>query len=157
MDRNTTIGLVLIFGILVLFSYLNKPSQEQVEAAKRKKDSIALVQEQMAREIQVQEQILQDGAQNIETPVVDEEVVSEELKNLYGDFSNAARGEEKLIVLENNLLRLTVSTKGGGIHSVELKNYKRFDSTNLYLIEEERVQHNISFFAQNRNIKTTKA
>jgi YidC/Oxa1 family membrane protein insertase len=43
MDKNTIFGLVLIFVILITFSYLNKPSQQEIDAAKRKSDSIAQV------------------------------------------------------------------------------------------------------------------
>ncbi len=40
MDRNTIIGLVTIFVILIGFSYINRPSQEQLEATQRRSDSI---------------------------------------------------------------------------------------------------------------------
>jgi len=43
MDKNTITGLVLIFVILVTFSYLNKPSQSEIESAKRQRDSIAIL------------------------------------------------------------------------------------------------------------------
>lgn len=152
MDRNTTIGLVLIFSVLVLFSYLNKPSKDEIEAAKQRRDSIALVQEQMTKEIELQQE--SNVAAVVESQDIDNGVATEELKNLYGDFSLAASGKEELLIIENNLLRLTVSTKGGGVHSVELKNYKRHDSTDLFLIEPGKNSHNIAFFAQNRNIQT---
>lgn len=153
MDRNTTIGLVLIFATLVLFSYLNKPSKEEIEQ-KHKRDSIELVKQQMEKEIEENHQAIGASAADQNTVAVNQEEASNELKSLYGDFSQAAEGTEKFIVLENNLLRLTVSNKGGRVVSVELKNYKRYDSTDLFLIEQNKVTHNLSFFAQNRNIQT---
>lgn len=152
MDKNTTIGLVLIFAILVLFSYLNKPSQEEIEATRQKRDSIAMVQQEMAREVEKQ-QTLSSNDITLTTAAESEQRVTD-LKNLYGDFSVAANGNEEFIVLENNLIRLTLSSKGGRVYSVELKNYKRYDSTALLLIEGEKSEHNLSFFAQNRNIQT---
>lgn len=153
MDRNTTIGLVLIFAVLVLFSYLNKPSQEQIDEARRKRDSIEMVQRQM-----VQEQELQQTSQSALSAPVEQSITPDEqsdlLKNSYGDFSVSAEGQEELFVLENNLLRVTLSSKGGRVYSVELKNYKRSDSTDLFLIEGDKSTHNINFFAQNRNIQT---
>ena len=44
MDRNSIIGILLIFGILVVFSIMNQPSKEEIEEAKRKRDSIAQVE-----------------------------------------------------------------------------------------------------------------
>lgn len=156
MDKNTTIGLVLIFLVMIGFSYLNKPSQEEIEAAKRKRDSIEIVQRQLEQELREQEE-----QANLETETItdteseaDSLAADSELFNLYGDFSVAAKGEEEFVTLENNLLRLVVSTKGGRVYSVELKNYKRHDSTKLMLIEPEKTIHSLSFFAQNRSIKT---
>ena len=46
MDKNTITGLVLIGILLVGFSYLSRPSEEQIAAQKKYYDSIALVQQQ---------------------------------------------------------------------------------------------------------------
>jgi YidC/Oxa1 family membrane protein insertase len=155
MDRNTTIGLVLIFAVLMVFSYINKPSKEQIEETRRQRDSIALVQ-QMNRDQVVQQQQQQQVQVQVQeaTSVGTEPVQDDLLSNLYGDFSISATGNEEFYVLENNLLKLTLSSKGGRVYSVELKNYKRHDSTDLFLIEGEKSTHNITFFAQNRNIQT---
>lgn len=155
MDRNTTIGLVLIFAVLMFFSYLNRPSKEEIEKARIKRDSIALVQKQM----EIQTQQLQEKTDNIpQTGAEDDSLAVDaqmnDMRNLYGDFYQAAMGAETFYVLENNLIRLTVSNKGGRIVSVELKNYKRHDSTDLYLIEAGKSEQSLSFFAQNRNIQT---
>ncbi|NLB25453.1 MAG: hypothetical protein GX820_02040 [Bacteroidales bacterium] len=44
MDKNSVIGIFLIFGVLVLFTIINRPSEEEILEAKRKRDSIALVE-----------------------------------------------------------------------------------------------------------------
>ena len=46
MDKNTITGLVLIGILLVGFSFLSRPSEEQIAAQKKYYDSIALVQQQ---------------------------------------------------------------------------------------------------------------
>lgn len=46
MDKNTITGLVLIGILLVGFSFLSRPSEEQIAAQKRYYDSIAVVQQQ---------------------------------------------------------------------------------------------------------------
>ena len=41
MNRNTLIGFSLIAVVLIAFSYLNTPSQEEIEAYNHEQDSIA--------------------------------------------------------------------------------------------------------------------
>ena len=45
MDKNTIIGLVIIFLILIGFSYFTRPSEEQLKEIQRQ-DSIARVEAQ---------------------------------------------------------------------------------------------------------------
>ena len=45
MDKNTIIGFILIFALILGFNFLNRPSQEQLEAQRRERDSIAAVNE----------------------------------------------------------------------------------------------------------------
>jgi hypothetical protein len=47
MDKNTIIGFILIFAIVIGFTQLNKPSQKEL-AAQRHNDSIALVESKKA-------------------------------------------------------------------------------------------------------------
>jgi YidC/Oxa1 family membrane protein insertase len=154
-NKNTVIGFVLIFAVLMIFNYINKPSEKQIEAAKHRRDSIELVKQQMQKDIENQQaaQLALPGSQ-LGSAMSDSANASSELKNLFGDFGISATGLEEFIVLENNLLKLTLSTKGGKVSSVELKNYKRYDSSKLFLIEEGKSVQNLNFFAQNRNIKT---
>ena len=63
MDKNTIAGLVIIFLILIGFSYLTRPSKEQVAEMQRKQDSIARVDRLRAQELAVQQQAR--GSQSI--------------------------------------------------------------------------------------------
>ena len=54
MDKNTIAGLVIIFLILIGFSYLTRPSKEQVAEMQRKQDSIARVDRLRAQELAAQ-------------------------------------------------------------------------------------------------------
>lgn len=51
----------------------------------------------------------------------------------YGSFAPAINGTEDTIVLENNELRIVVSTHGANLKSIELKNFKTYDQQPLYL------------------------
>jgi YidC/Oxa1 family membrane protein insertase len=156
MDRNSIVGIFLIFAILVVFSLLNKPSQEQIEAARRRQDSLALVEVQ--RELQLQQQnqqnILKEQSElYIPDSVASDKMLQEKIDQ-FGIFGNAAFGTEEFYTLENNLIKITFSNKGGKIYSVELKNYRTHDSLPLILFEGDKTLFNLSFFAQNRSIHT---
>ena len=153
MDRNSIIGIVLIFLVLVVFSIMNKPSQEQIDAMRIRQDSLQQVEVERARQAQLQQQS--------ETATVDllpDSVMlankQRELESQLGVFGTAANGEESFITFENNLVKLTLSNKGGRIYSVELKNYKTYDGRPLVLFDGPKNQFGLNFFAQNRNIQT---
>jgi YidC/Oxa1 family membrane protein insertase len=56
----------------------------------------------------------------------------------YGVFANAATGQNDFITLENNLLELKISTKGGRVYSARLKNYVTHDSRPLILFSGDQ-------------------
>ncbi|HNU47888.1 MAG TPA: membrane protein insertase YidC, partial [Bacteroidia bacterium] len=127
MDRNSILGVVLIMAVLIGFSIFNQPSKEEQEAAKRKQDSLALVEKKY-----------QDSLKLVTKPVAalkaDTVAVSDTLNNdslaqtkltdNFGVFALAAQGEHKSITLESDLLKLKLNSKGGQIDYVELKKYK---------------------------------
>ena len=55
MDKNTVIGLVLIFLILIGFSYFNRPSEAEMQERHRQ-DSIARVEQRKMLEAERQRQ-----------------------------------------------------------------------------------------------------
>lgn len=150
MDRNSIIGLVIIAGILVVFSLLNKPSKEELAEAKRVRDSIASVQEQKA--IETDRIAKQQQAQSPQT--VAEVDSAEVMAQQYGTFAQAATGEDKFITLENEKIKVLVSAKGGRIYSVELKEYKTYTQQPLLLFSGDENKFGFNFFAQNRSIQT---
>ncbi len=52
MDKKSIIGIALIFVILMVFSYLNKPSKQEIADAQHRRDSIQQVEAQRALEQQ---------------------------------------------------------------------------------------------------------
>lgn len=156
MDKNTIIGIVLIFTILIGFSYLNKPSEEEIEAARKRQDSIAQVEASRAKEAEAQAQIreMEQEAQLEDATEPDSSVVSKKASDQFGAFGQAASGEEQFITLENNLMKLTISNKGGKIYSVELKGYQTYDSLPLMLFEGDDNLFGFNFFSENRSIRT---
>lgn len=102
MDKNTVTGLILIVLVLVGYSYLSSPSQEQ----------LAQQQQQAAKET---------VAAPEKKP---ESVVKADTAGIFGTKANA-KGEE--VVLQNDKLRLTLNTLGGAISKVELLGFKSYN------------------------------
>lgn len=73
---------------------------------------------------------------------------------LKGPFGGAIAGTEQLITLENKELRLKVSTLGGRIYSVELKNYKTWDKKPLILFDGAQNHFGFKFNAGGKNFNT---
>nr|WP_321356715.1 membrane protein insertase YidC [uncultured Draconibacterium sp.] len=154
MDKKSIIGIVLIFVILVVFSLINQPSKEEVEAAKQRRDSIAQVEAQQALELQkMQEQQEQQNTAMEADTAAQNQMMQQKAEEL-GVFGAASVGTEEFTTLENNQIKITLSNKGGRIYSVELKDYERYDSTELVLFDGPSTLFGLNFFAQNRSITT---
>ena len=138
---NSIIGIVLIFLILIAGSYFNRPSPEQIQAAKDKQDSavtaqIAIAAEQEKRAAEAA-QIEVEGAVSTTPEIGLPLSPSPDSTKTYGLFEKAKYGEEKFYFMENEHLKITISSKGGMIRDVELKNYQTHDSLPLHLPSPE--------------------
>ena len=125
MDKNTWLGFLLIAAIIIGFSMLNRPSQEELAEQQRIQDSIAIAQPQEADEQRVtQESTAQlEQSTNNATPI-SQDSLQAQLQAVYGTFAQAAQGTEQLVTVENKVLRLTFSTHGGVIKRAELLDYR---------------------------------
>lgn len=148
MDRNTILGLVLIFVIMIGFGILTQPSKEEREAMQRKADSLATVQvanqQQRVEAEQKQQAVMADSVQK-------KAVVAQ-----MGSFANALEGEKRFVTLENNLMKVKLSTLGGRIYSVELKNFKTYTGEPLILFEGDENSFGLQFWGNNNSIQTNK-
>ena len=113
MNRNTLIGFSLIAVVIILFSYLNSPSQAEIEAYKHQQDSIAAAKETM------QQQVAQD-TQNAEKKVAAVDSTALFFPSLTDSLASANR----LITLKNDSLELTFNTQGGTIASARILGHK---------------------------------
>jgi YidC/Oxa1 family membrane protein insertase len=156
MDRNSIIGVILIFLILIGFGYLNRPSDEQIAAAKRQQDSIEQVRIDQEKKL-ASEKKLAEVQSSLSPATRGDSVVSvadQARKEKFGAFAAASVGKEKFYSIENNLMKVTFSNKGGRIYSVELKNYKTYDGKPLILFEGNTSKFGLNFFSQNKSIVT---
>lgn len=140
MDKNTIIGLILIFVILIGFSYFTKPGKEEIAEAHRR-DSIARVENQRKEVLAKQ---YQEEQKKIEKSEIQNSIFSQDsLKN-------------ETIYLDNSKIRIALSTLGGQVSAVEIKNYRRFDSTPLMLINKGLGNFGLDFYAKNSEVHTEK-
>ncbi|HCL84166.1 MAG TPA: membrane protein insertase YidC, partial [Chitinophagaceae bacterium] len=120
MDRNTVIGFVLL-GLL-LFTYLftaTKNNQQLEKQRLQQADSLALVKKM--------QETLHEKQDSVKIKV-------ESGDSLTG-FNKAIGGSEKLLTVENELLKIVFSNKGGQPKEVVLKHFKLYDSSLVQLVD----------------------
>ena len=159
MDKNTWIGFALIAAIVIGFSFINRPSQEELAERKRVQDSIALVQAQEMEAKLISEEIAQqltvEKTAQAGTQTADE--LAQQVAAVYGPFAPAAQGQEGLIVLENSKVRISIDRRGGRIAKAELKEYKAYgDSINpLCLFQNDESSLNFTLVTSSNRILAT--
>ena len=142
MNRDTIIGFVLIALVLIGFSWYNQPSAEQMEAM-RKEDSIAAVMKDNAEKKQKAEA----AAKKAET-----EAAKGDSTSL---FYAALNGSEEDIVLKNQKVELTLSTKGGTLTKAVIKNFTDKDGNkDVTLFDKKDQQMNFLLSGKQDNIIT---
>ena len=149
-DKNSLIGLVLIGAILLVFSYINQPSEEELKAKAE--------QERQARAKQEQLDKTETESTTKDTDTVSDNVVSnndstvtnslDSIKQLetlvkYGGFAKSVSGEKKEYILENENIKVTLSNKGGRVSTVQLKEFQTYDSLPLFLFHEDSSRFNL--------------
>ena len=138
MDKNTLVGFTLIGAVLIGFSIYNRPSQEEMERAKRYQDSITIAQVEAAK------LEAEAAAQSVQALTLDSTSL----------FFGANQGTEQFTTLENNLVKVTFSNKGGRVVSATLKDYKNQQGEPLTLFNEQESAMNFAFEGKNENILT---
>jgi YidC/Oxa1 family membrane protein insertase len=144
MDKNTILGFVLIALIVLGFAQLNKPSEKEV-ALKHYNDSIASIEQKKAQTTPVASSIAKPTDS---TAVTD----TTKLADSFGGFSASAKGEDKFYTLENELIKITLSSKGGRISSVQLKKYRTHDSLPLILFDGAESSMGFTFVTNNNRV-----
>jgi YidC/Oxa1 family membrane protein insertase len=147
MDKNTFTGLFLIMLILVGGFYLIKPSDDEMKKAQleRRADSVkkGLIKSDSIKSTA--------AITKTDTAAQTQAVDSAVLKTAFGA---ATIGSQKLITLQNQAIKVQLSTLGGKVNSVELKKYKTFDKKPLILFDGNGNKFGATFSAGGKNINT---
>jgi len=121
MDKNTVIGFALIGALLIgMFIINSRSNQAYLTEKKRIEDSIAATKPKIDPVAMQKDSLIMDS-------------LLEAKQKLPAVFITDSSKEEKLETLENDLLKITFSNKGGQPITVELKNFKRYDGKGIIL------------------------
>lgn len=124
MDRNSIIGFVLIFMILMGYNYFTAPTPDEIAEKQRVEDSLRVERNRLdSLEALEQAGKLQEMQPQL-TPEQDS-IAKIQAMGVYGAFGNAAVGTEQTAILSNDLFKVTFTNKGGRIKQVNLLNYKK--------------------------------
>jgi YidC/Oxa1 family membrane protein insertase len=118
-DRNTIIGFVILAVLFVGYFFYTTKEQQAYQQAKARQDSIAAA----SRPKQDVNALRRDSLAADSVARV----------SAAGGFNAAINGTEQLQTIENDVLKITFTNKGGQPKGVELKNFKGPDSTNVKL------------------------
>ncbi|UCG28899.1 MAG: membrane protein insertase YidC [Bacteroidales bacterium] len=93
---------------------------------------------------------------DLQQAVISEDTLDpEERKARFGVFGTATTGEKEFITLENDLVKLKISTLGGRIYSAELKEFTTHNSLPLILFDGDSTAFGFKFFtSDNRPVET---
>ncbi len=148
MNKNTVAGITLIGLILIGFSIFNTRQMEKAQAARKIQDSIDFVQAQRRAD-----EMAAAKADSIAYAMAhSEDSVSDSASMGYvATYSNARledayRRTSESVTLENDLLKVKLTTRGAQPFSVLVKNFYTCDSTELYLMKEHASTFGIQMY-----------
>ena len=149
MNKSNLTGFVLIFAIMMGFSWYQSRQYRQQAEAQAQLDSIARAEQMVAMAL--------DSVKRAEGLVTDGEMAGVKVMNMpaYKDsmLTEARLADASVYKLSNDKVEIEFTTRGAQPYSVKINDYKTYDSTDLYLIKPEMSQMGISIFA-GENINT---
>ncbi|MBC7642633.1 MAG: membrane protein insertase YidC [Flavobacterium sp.] len=137
LDKNSLIGFALIFAIVAWIFINAQPTEKELAAEKAKKaqtEKVALAKNQANQTIQT-------------------------TKILLTTNDSLQKGKEGFTTLENDLVSLKISNKGGFIVNATLKKFEKYhkDSKQLVeLIKDNNSTLNLQFASQDNKLQNTK-
>ena len=141
---------------MIMWSYMNQPSQAEIARQTVIQDSIALVADQAKMAIIAEQD---KTAEAIQEQVVTISDSARQVQNtgIYGAFAPAASGSPQTYTLENANVKIEFSNKGANIVSAHLKDYKSsalvdgedIGYTPLYFMNDARNRFNYKLSTPN--------
>jgi YidC/Oxa1 family membrane protein insertase len=151
MDKNTFTGLFLIMIIMGASFFFMKPNEADL-----KKERIQAHADSIKRG-QIKSPAI-TTAKYVDTSKVKAAAVNKPVDSalLKTPFGATTIGTEKFVTLENKDISVKLSTQGGKVYAVELKEFKTFDKKPLVLFDGPKNHFGLTFTAGNNSINTDK-
>lgn len=134
-------GFVLIAAVIIGFTLLNKPSEEEIARQKEqyRRDSIEYAQTQQQARDFTNEKLAEEKKESdsLDSFFATAQPTDSLVRNTTDSLPAVNNKTEELITLENNKVKVTLSTKGGKMVSAQLKDYKRYDGDSLYIFNND--------------------
>lgn len=145
-DRNTVIGFILLALLFFGFFYYTNRQQAALQKQKAIADSAARAKDSIARLSRPKQLPAQKDTGIVQSnPTMDSS----------NRFAQNLQGAEKLDSIENELIKVVFSNKGGQPKYVELKNFKAPDSTRVKLGSSNFDKIDYSVLSDSRNNNKT--
>ena len=118
-EKNSVIGIALLAILFIAYFYFTRQGQLELEAKQKQiRDSIAAIQP-----------VIKDTVSTVEAKTDTNTIVGTP-----GTFIQQGTIAASTSIMENDLIKITFSNQGGRPTSVELKQYKSIDSSNVQLV-----------------------
>ena len=140
MDKNSIIGFVLIAAIFIGFTLFQSNQTRKRLELQAQLDSVARV-DALERELAEAERLSALPDSLAALPVQPQAIYKD------SSLEAASHAEAQLITLENSKLKVQFTTQGAQPSSVMVKDYKNYDSTDLYLFKPGAASYSISLYA----------
>ena len=145
MDKNSIIGWVLIALIFVGFMGYQSRQLKKQQEYQAQLDSLARAEE--IRQDSIRLAWLAEHPEDTVTlaPVAETAAPSA----VYGDslLNEAVASAEQFVTLENERLEIVFTSRGAQPYSVRIKDYRNYDSTDLYLLRDGKAQIGLTVYA----------
>ena len=144
MDKNTITGFVLIGLILFGFTWYQSRQYDKKMAYQAQLDSIAAVDRAAGVAAESIADSLQASAaeEGAAAPVQGKAAIyKDSLLNL------ASGGEERIVTISNDKIEVAFTTKGAQPYSAKVKEYRNYDSTDLYIFRPGASEMGIGIYA----------
>ncbi|PZX56037.1 YidC/Oxa1 family membrane protein insertase [Algoriphagus ratkowskyi] len=138
MDRNQATGLILFAAVILIYSlfFASTPEMPEVE-------TVTTEQAESNQSNTAGQQTIADTVSENDSTLDATRVAK------YGVLATLTVGEEKTLILENDLIQVEISSKGAGVKKVILKEYKSSQMEPLELLNEKSSK--MDFLLEGRN------
>jgi YidC/Oxa1 family membrane protein insertase len=123
MDKQTTLGFILIGLVLIVWMWLQAPPPRSPQMATR--DSAHISSEPVRPPLKAEEAIVPPPAKQLASS-------SDSLGKF---FSHLSAGDEKIAIIKTDLYTAEITTRGGLVRKWELKKYNTWDGHPVHLVD----------------------